>query len=146
MGSCLWGLVGVKSLGSWQKTKKTLPSIPTSEKKIYTKTMYIFFSEWESFGCFSFFLFSFFCGFFSFFFVSFSFSFSAGVLSLGSCWGRSLGSCWGRAGVVLGSCWGRAWASSWASSWAWVLLLSWAFFAPWVFSRGACGLRFVWFF
>ena len=84
LGSNLWG--------PGRKTKKTLASFPTSEKKIYTKTMYIFFSEWECNWCFSFFLFSFFCGFFSFFFVSFSFSLSVGVLSLGSCWGQSLGS------------------------------------------------------
>ena len=172
--------------------------------------MYIFFSEWESFGCFSFFLFSFFCGFFFFFlFFPFSLSVSAvgscllgslplGVLlrrlrlraPLGSCWGRSLGSfsLWSRFGVLLGSVfvvffsvvslwglawvglcglcfgvllcglcsvvglWGLAWASSWASSWACGLLLLWvlfffrAFFCPLGFSRGACGLWFVWFF
>ena len=77
-----------QSLGSKaKKTKKTLGSFPILKKKIYIKTMYIFFLKWECCKCFSFFLFSFFPVFrvFSSFFLSFS--------------GFPLG--WGRCFVVL---------------------------------------------
>ena len=58
--------------------------------------------------------------------------FLAWASSWASSWASPLGSCWGRAGVVLGSCWGRAWA--------WVLLLSWAFFCPLGFFPGGLWL------
>ena len=70
--------------------------------------------------------------------------------SVVSLWGLAWVLLWGLCSVV--GLWGLAWASSWASSWACGLLLLWvlfffrAFFCPLGFSRGACGLWFVWFF
>ena len=161
LGSC-WGLVFGVLLGSnlWghgRKQKKHFLVFPHQKKKYTQKPCIFFFLSGKVLGVFLFFFFLFFVGFFLFSLFLFHSRFL-----LGSClWGLVGVGLWGRAGVVLGSCWGRAWVvlgSCWGRAGVVLglllgLLLGLGcccflgrFFAPWGFSRGACGLWFVGFF